>query len=165
VLHVLTHDFIQNKSLSDSSDEILRIQGMPWLQRKAINLGSLTLKVKHDKSDGPERIVIEQFITGGIPGTTDERVLVWDPISRDDRIFGPALLQNRRIEISNIDDEYLKGNWSEDTIRDQPIETIFRSDTSKSGKTWVTRQVSPCLHVLEPQGSSLYRGLFSFQFQ
>jgi hypothetical protein len=128
--------------LSDPTDEILKLQGMPWLQRKAVSIGSLTLKIKHTKNDGIDSITIEQFLTGGIPGTKEERVLDWQPKAREDHVFGAVVGRSRRISVSDIDNSYLKMAWTADTSKDQAIETVIMSDTPKSGKTWVTRQVS-----------------------
>ncbi|KAG6841944.1 hypothetical protein C0991_005124 [Blastosporella zonata] len=62
----LTGTYIMNKTLSsDSTDEILRLQGVSWFKRKAISFGTLTLKLKHYKEDGIEHIDIDQWVRNG----------------------------------------------------------------------------------------------------
>jgi hypothetical protein len=134
----------QNKRLSDSTEEILKLQGVGWLTRRAISFGSLTLYIKHYKdAKDVEHIDIDQFLTGGIPGTREERVLDWQPRDHNDHIFGDVIGKSRRIQIDDVDDVFLKDGWTEDTKRDAAIESYVISDTAKSGKQWVARQVSP----------------------
>ncbi|KAG6878645.1 hypothetical protein C0993_001168 [Termitomyces sp. T159_Od127] len=54
--------YTMNKVKSDNLfDEILRLQGVSWFKRKAISLGTITLKVKHYKDDeGIEHVDIDQ---------------------------------------------------------------------------------------------------------
>ncbi|KAG6818054.1 hypothetical protein H0H87_009209 [Tephrocybe sp. NHM501043] len=53
--------YVMNKSISDNfTDEILRLQGVSWWKRKAISVGTVTLKIKHYKEDGDEHIDIDQ---------------------------------------------------------------------------------------------------------
>ena len=54
----LTDRGSQNKTLSDPrTDTILQLQGVGWLKRKAISLGTVTLDIKHYKDDdGVEHI-------------------------------------------------------------------------------------------------------------
>ena len=51
-------------------DEILRLQGVPWMKRKIIASITITLYVKHYTDDeGKEHIDIKQIGTGGIGGS------------------------------------------------------------------------------------------------
>jgi hypothetical protein len=81
--------FTQNKTLSDSSDRILELQGVGWLKRSAIAIATITLHVNHFKDDeGVEHIDIAQTLTGGIPGTSENRTLDWVERHKEDSIFG-----------------------------------------------------------------------------
>jgi hypothetical protein len=85
----LTRCSIQNKSLSDDSDEILQLQGVGWFMRQAIAFATITLYVKQYKDEGGiEHIDIRQVLTGGIEGTEENRALNWTERSHKDRIFG-----------------------------------------------------------------------------
>ena len=79
----------QNKSLSDDSDEILRLQGVSWFTRKIIASSSVYLEIKHYKDDeGVEHIDIKQVATPGGITTEELRTLDWSVRPHDDRVFG-----------------------------------------------------------------------------
>jgi len=60
---------LQNKTLSDNTDEVLALQGVPWWKRKIIGAATVTLDVNHYKDEeGIENIDIKQTLTGGISG-------------------------------------------------------------------------------------------------
>lgn len=107
----------QNKSLSDSTDEILRLQGVGWFKRKLIAAGTVSLVIKHYKDEnGLERIDIDQTLSPGGIGTREERVLDWSERSKDDSLFGAIIGQSKRLKVEEIDDDYLKNGWTADTI-------------------------------------------------
>jgi hypothetical protein len=75
--------------MSDPSDRILQLQGVGWFMRNAIAMATITLSVKHTKDDGGvEHIDIDQTITGGIPGTSEDRTLDWAERHKKDGLFG-----------------------------------------------------------------------------
>ncbi|KAH7912587.1 hypothetical protein BJ138DRAFT_769527 [Hygrophoropsis aurantiaca] len=129
--------FLMNKSLSDSSDEILRLQGVSWFKRRAISMFSLTLVVKHYKDDdGVEHIDIDQTLSGGIPGTSENRTLNFQEHTEDDDVFGAVIGKSRRVDLKEIEDEFLRNGWTDDTYEQHAIQSIAWSDTPRSGKTW-----------------------------
>ena len=133
---------IQNKSLSGDMDEILRLQGVGWLKRRAISLATVTLYVKHYKDDsGVEHIDIEQKLTGGIPGTTEKRILDWTFREHDDSLYGAVRGKSRRVKLDEIETEFLKKGWLEDTEEHGGINAYAQSDTAKSGRSWTADQV------------------------
>ena len=82
---------LQNKTISDPYDEILRLQGVGWFMRKLIASVTITLYIKHYKdADGNEHIDIEQIGTGGFKGNYEQRTLTWSEREVDDGIFGPV---------------------------------------------------------------------------
>lgn len=131
--------FTMNKELSetDKTDAILGLQGVGWLKRKAISFGTLTLAVKHFKDDaGVETINIDQTLTGGIPGSSEQRILLWEDREVEDANFGAVLTKARRIKPSELSTEWLKMNWTPDTVENGVVQIISKSDTPKSGYTW-----------------------------
>ncbi|KAH7928492.1 hypothetical protein BV22DRAFT_198520 [Leucogyrophana mollusca] len=133
--------FLMNKSLSDDSDEILRLQGVSWFKRRAISMFSLTLAVKHYRDDaGVEHIDIDQTLSGGISGTSEYRTLNFQEHNEDDDVFGAVIGKSRRISLEDIEDQFLKSGWTEDTFERQAIQSIAWSDTPRSGKTWRAEQ-------------------------
>ncbi|KAG5653336.1 hypothetical protein H0H81_000958, partial [Sphagnurus paluster] len=107
----------QNKSLSGSTQEILTLQGVGWLKRKAIAVATITLNVKHHKDDqGVEYIDIDQTLTGGIPGTTEKRTLTWTERENEDHMFGAVIGKSRRVKVDELEDDFLKRDWTTDTL-------------------------------------------------
>ncbi|KAF2869529.1 hypothetical protein BDV95DRAFT_630058 [Massariosphaeria phaeospora] len=86
------------KSLSDATDPVLALQGLGWLTRKAIGLATVTQHVSSwttpaDTTDATSatpltHMKIEQFATGGIKGTTENRTLDWMYRPHTDHLFG-----------------------------------------------------------------------------
>ncbi|KAJ8075087.1 hypothetical protein PM082_019414 [Marasmius tenuissimus] len=153
--------FTMNKTLSDTSsiDSILSAQGVTWMLRKSIGLGTVTLGIRHYRTPSPsseeEHIDITETLTpGNIKGTPDRRVLVWDQrVDTEDWIFGPVGGRTRRLApttiegegegegLSDDDVEWMKSGWTEDTIRDGIIHCRDESlKTGKQGKGWVVVQ-------------------------
>jgi len=138
----LSATWVMNKTLSDDTDEILRLQGLSWLTRRAIGLATLTLYVKHYKDDeGVEHIDIDQRLTGGIPGTIENRTLDWKFRVHEDYLFGPCIGRSRRAKLDEIEHDYLRKGWLPDTEEHGVIHAYVESDTPKSGKTWSVEQV------------------------
>lgn len=107
----------QNKSLSDSTDEILRLQGVGWFKRKLIQAGTVSLVIKHYKDEsGTEHIDIDQTLSPGGIGTREERVLDWSERNKKDDLFGDIIDRSRRLNLDEIEDDYLKKGWTADSI-------------------------------------------------
>lgn len=142
--------FTMNKSLTNmtDTDTILRLQGVSWFKRKVISIGTITLYIKHyrvDPEEGQgdqkiEKIDIDQTITGGIPGTTENRTLIWKERENDDHLFGPVIGKSRRVKADELDVEWLKEGWTDDTYEHGLVQAYAASDTPKSGTTWIGNQ-------------------------
>ncbi|KAG6832286.1 hypothetical protein H0H92_003519 [Tricholoma furcatifolium] len=132
----------KNKTLSDgNSDEILHLQGVSWFKRKAISLATVTLKIKHYKdSEGVEHVDIDQTLTGGFPGTTEKRTLTWTERKHEDHLFGPVIGKTRRTKVDALEDDFLKRDWSDDTLEHGVIQSYVESDTEKSAISWIADQ-------------------------
>ncbi|KAF8917693.1 hypothetical protein CPB85DRAFT_179349 [Mucidula mucida] len=138
----ITGTFTMNKTLSDDTDEVLRLQGVGWAKRRVISYATITLYIKHYKDDeGIEHVDIDQKLTGGIPGTTENRTLIWKERHNEDHLFGPVIGKSRRVKVEELgEEEWLKTGWSEDTIEHGVIQAYAESDTAKSGTTWIANQ-------------------------
>jgi len=110
--------WVMNKTLSDTTDDVLEAQCIGWILRKAIGLATVTLTMRHftDPDTGCERIDIKQSATG-LQGTVQTRILDWAPRPHEDYIFGKVEGKTRRVQLSEIDDEVLKKGWTEDSIQ------------------------------------------------
>lgn len=130
---------------------------MSWFTRRAIGLATITLYVKHYKdNDNVEHIDIDQRLTGGLPGTTENRTLDWTFRENSDYLFGPVLGKSRRVSLDRIDNEFLRKGWLPDTEQHGAINSYVKSDTPKSNKTWIAEQVGPFRHVI---ASLVYKSL------
>jgi hypothetical protein len=133
--------FLLNKTLSDDTDAILKAQGVGWFLRKAIGAASITLDIKHYKDDDRvEHIDIVQTLTGGIPGTTELRILWWKEKEHEDAIFGSVIGKSRRVKAEELQDEYLTKGWTADTYDHGLVQSYAESNTPKSGITWIANQ-------------------------
>ncbi|KAI2011514.1 hypothetical protein LOZ52_004778 [Ophidiomyces ophidiicola] len=87
-----------NKTISNDTDPILSLQGISWLTRKTIGLATITLHVKQYNDDaGISHVDIAQTLTGGISGTTEQRVLGWEEHEHTDHIFGTVRGRSRYV--------------------------------------------------------------------
>jgi len=138
----LSGKFVQNHSLSDDTDQILSLQGVGWVTRKIIKSATITLHIKHYKSDqGVEHIDIEQTLTGGLTASPEDRTLDWTLRKVDNSLFGAAIAKSRRIPVAEITDEYLKQGWLPDVSRDGAIEAYAESDKEKNSHTWKSNMI------------------------
>ena len=133
----------QNKAFSDSSDEILRLQGVSWFKRRAISIFTPTLCIKHTADEaGVEHIDTEQTLSGGLPGTLREgRILDWQEHDENNDLFGFVTGKSHRIPLEEVTDEFLKQDWSQDTVDDGIIFCDYWSPPDKNSYTWKGKQV------------------------
>ncbi|KAL6310491.1 hypothetical protein BKA93DRAFT_883386 [Sparassis latifolia] len=132
--------YVMNKTLSDDSDDILRLQGVGWLIRKTIRITTLHLYCKHYVSETVEHIDVDQTLNG-IKGTAENRTFDWTERLDYDYVFGATVCKSKRIRIDELENEFLKTGWLEDTKEHGGLFTVEYSDTEKSGKTWIAEQV------------------------
>lgn len=108
-------------------------------------MSSLTLTISHytDKDVAPpvEHINIDQTLTGGISGSSENRILDWTERRHEDHIFGAVLSKSRRTTLEEIEHEFLKEGWTEDTHKDGVIHTRAQSENNN----WVAEQVRSVL--------------------
>lgn len=134
--------YIMNKTLTDGTktDEILMHQGVGWFTRKIISAATVTLYVKHTRQDNDEEIHIDQTVTGGISADPEDFDFKWADRHSDNRIFGSVVLKSRRIKVADLENEWLKTDWTTDTTEHGVIEVKGRSDTPKNTITWTADQ-------------------------
>jgi len=126
-----------SKTLSDDTDDILKLQGVSWFKRRAISMFTLTLVVKHYTDEaGVEHIDIDQTLSGGIPGMSEDRTLDWQERSESDDIFGAVIGLSKRTKLEEVEDEFLKSGWSEDTVEDGTVLAVAWSDPENNKLTW-----------------------------
>lgn len=103
---------------------------------------SLTLSIKHTTDEaGVEHIDIDQRLSGSISGASENRVLDWHERDEYDDVFGHVTEKSRRIPVEEITDEFLKKDWTQDTIDDDIVLTDSWSTPGKNNYTWRAVQV------------------------
>jgi hypothetical protein len=128
--------------LSDDIDPILSMQGVTWFNRTAISYAAISLYVNHYKDEnGVEHIDTDQRLTGGLPGTIENRILDWTPRGHHDYVFGAIIGKSRRLKVAEIDDHFLKDGWLSDTQEHGVICSRIESDEDKSGYSWSSYEV------------------------
>lgn len=109
-------------------------------------MGTVTLAVKHGKKDDDgilvETINIGQTISGGIPGTAENRILNWKERDNEDHLFGAVKGRSRRVKLDDLENDWLKNGWLPDTIENGAIQSYVQSNTEKSGTDWIVEQVN-----------------------
>ncbi|KAG6820552.1 hypothetical protein H0H93_015437 [Arthromyces matolae] len=160
-----TYSLNRQKS-SKNLDDMLSLQGVSWLTRKAIAYGSPTLKITVVKdAEGVEQITManpflwyklpdseiltkSSFLPGGIAGPVDKPTLDWEEVRLVHDVFGAIAARMRRTTIDNLqfegeedkDNESLKTGWTDDTLEHGVIQFYVKSDTTKSGKVWTDNE-------------------------
>ncbi|KAI6136513.1 hypothetical protein F5141DRAFT_33276 [Pisolithus sp. B1] len=82
---------------------------MPWYKRRAVSICNLTLSIKHyTDDDGVERIDVDQKLSGGFSGGSDNHILDWQERRCNDDVFGPLIYKTRRVSLELIEDESLR---------------------------------------------------------
>lgn len=85
-----------NKTLSDSTDALLKMQSVGWIVRQAAAYSniSITMKQYAEAGTGTVRLDVDQASTGGIR-SSEERVLDWEWREKDDKIWGKVRGRSR----------------------------------------------------------------------
>ena len=76
-----------NHKLSDSTDAVLKLQGVGWLVRQAAAHSTVTATIKQYTKDGVMNLDVSQVSTGNIT-SSEERILDWEWKDKDDKIWG-----------------------------------------------------------------------------
>lgn len=140
---------MQNKTLSDPFDPVLALQGIGWLTRKALTAATVTLHLKHHTAeDGTTpKIDIDQLITGGLKGNSEERTLDWTYREHTDWLFGTIQGRTRYNKLAAVLDEgkgvteedakYLADGWLKEMEEGEVIESYVENE----GNKWTAWQV------------------------
>ncbi|KAF2187715.1 hypothetical protein K469DRAFT_628626 [Zopfia rhizophila CBS 207.26] len=145
----LTGKWVISKSLSDSTDPVLALQGIGWLTRKAISLATITQHLKmyeappeSDPSGAPTtHIDIDQRGTGGLKGTTEKRNLDYQWRPHSDYLFGDVRGKTRWVKLEDIvkekeggeqdlleDAKFLVEGWDEETRNGELVDSFVENE-------------------------------------
>jgi hypothetical protein len=144
----------QNKSLSDAFDSVLVLQGIGWLTRKALGAATITQHLSQTPTTGEDNapttnIKIDQFITGGLKGTVENRVMDWHYREHTDRLFGTVKGRSRYSTLAKTVEEgksagakeedmkFLAEGWLKETEEGDIVESFVDNE----GNGWTAWQV------------------------
>ncbi|KAL4941565.1 hypothetical protein BDV06DRAFT_194252 [Aspergillus oleicola] len=90
-----------DRNISDPTDPVLAMQGLSWFMRTTLSWVSVTLNAKqYPSADQPnqkqtQHIDVDNVVTGGVQGTSEQRVTDWSKREHSDAIFGRVQGQSR----------------------------------------------------------------------
>ncbi|KAI9172036.1 hypothetical protein HJFPF1_01528 [Paramyrothecium foliicola] len=135
----------QNKSLSDSVEPALALQGIGFLLRKTIGLATVSINVnQYDAPPKPPNtsndifthIDIEQSASG-LTSTQENRCLDNEYRDHTDWLFGSVRGQSRFVGVDELDDEHLKKGW----LVEGEGKTLIYSHVESKDNGWTATQV------------------------
>ncbi|KAJ8115485.1 hypothetical protein OPT61_g2890 [Boeremia exigua] len=143
--------WVMSKTLSDAFDPVLALQGIGWLTRKALGAATVTQHLKHHTAeDGTTpQIDIDQLISGGLKGSSEQRTLDWTYREHSDWLFGTvkgrsryttlaaALEEAKANGVAEEDIKYLAEGWLKETEDGDVIETYAEN----VGNKWTGWQI------------------------
>ncbi|KAJ7615514.1 hypothetical protein FB45DRAFT_801935 [Roridomyces roridus] len=140
----LSGKFSLNKILTDSAaaDRILAGQGVGLLKRKAFNLVSPVMHLKHYKdADGVESVEIEHHLHQGDSPPPETRRMTWVEEDVDTKIFGKIKTKTRRVALTDLDDSdsFLTTGWETDCA--SLIQSDLYADKWTSVQVWGIEEV------------------------
>lgn len=136
-IHNLSGVYGLNHALSDSSQAVLKMQRVNWMVRQAVAYSALDVTLKqYVNEEGRHCLDQEQLSTGGVKNFED-RVMDWEPTVKHNWIWGEVNGRSRYVALSELEDEYLKSGWSQDTIEGEVVEVYAESVTD----TWSATQI------------------------
>ncbi|KAK4550191.1 hypothetical protein LTR36_003158 [Oleoguttula mirabilis] len=119
-----------NKTLSDSSQAVLKMQNIGFIVRQAAQYSTVTATLKQYTDDrGVVHLDQDQVSTGGIRNI-EERTLDGVSGERTNSIWGKVRGVTRLTKLSELEDDYLKEGWSQDCIDGDLIYSVNESDTN-----------------------------------
>jgi hypothetical protein len=122
----LTGVYTLNRQLSDSSQNVLKMQNIGWVIRQAVAYSTVTVTVQqYTDSDGINHLDQEQLSTGGIKNFED-RVMDWQWTEKENWIWGKVNGKSRYVKAAEVDDAYLKEGW-EDGVEGEVVEGLAES--------------------------------------
>ncbi|KAN0111045.1 hypothetical protein V8E51_007432 [Hyaloscypha variabilis] len=108
-----------NPQLSDSYDSILKIQGVNWLTRKVLSVGSISASIQQtiDPASGLTHMTIDSKSGAGLPGSTENRILNNETRSKKHPLFGNIAGRTRWAKLDDLPSSWLAEGWEEGTER------------------------------------------------
>lgn len=117
----ISGSYTMSKPLSDDAGPMLSLQGVGFLLRNAMKIGTLTLNVTHTRPDGVDTLATTAVPMGGFKGNTSERKLNGEVVPQKDFMFGECEITPSVKKVGEIEDEWLMEGWVEDVVFDEVV--------------------------------------------
>ncbi|KAL2207223.1 hypothetical protein CC79DRAFT_1333024 [Sarocladium strictum] len=136
-----------NKSLSESIDPVLSVQGISWLLRTAIGAASITLDVNqyeappnppNTSTDIFTHVDIEQT-AAGLKSTHERRTLDSEYREHSDWLFGTVKGYSAFVALEEIEDEHLKKGWLKEGVEGE--KNLIKSYVESQDNGWIATQI------------------------
>jgi hypothetical protein len=138
--NVHTDNVRQNKDLSGNTNELMVLQGVSWIMRKAISLADITICIKQHGSGSDAVVVLENIANFGLRGTTEIRTLDWVSASHKDPIWGQVSGRSRFVSASDAArDELVNSLFEQFTME---VQDVIYSEAEAQDGTWQSQMVS-----------------------
>ncbi|KAK7419316.1 hypothetical protein QQZ08_010899 [Neonectria magnoliae] len=144
-IHDLSGKWTLNKSLSDSSEPVLALQGIGYLVRKPIGYASISLdvnqytappKAPNTSTDVVTHIDIVQSASG-LTSTQENRCLDATFREHSDWLFGSVKGLSTFVSLDEVDDEFLKKDW----LVEGEGKTLVKSYVESQDNGWIATQI------------------------
>jgi hypothetical protein len=133
----LSGTYLLNRTLSDSSQAVLKMQGVNFVVRSAVAYSNVTVTLsQYTDSEGRKHLDQDQVSTGGIKNFED-RVMDGVFTEKYNWIWGKVSGKSRYVKIEDIKDSYLREGWSKDCVEGEVVEGYVESVTDK----WTAMQI------------------------
>ncbi|KZZ95713.1 hypothetical protein AAP_01389 [Ascosphaera apis ARSEF 7405] len=125
---------VMDKALGDDPEDIFLLQGMGFLTRKTLRYATVTLHMTEKEENGVIIVTSDQTITGGVKGTTEVRILNWEPRAHEDKIFGKVVGNSRFVEAEGNVPALEVQTKVADPKENEAIEKFLKGETLADGK-------------------------------
>ncbi|KAJ8606120.1 hypothetical protein MRB53_041196 [Persea americana] len=124
--------WIMNTTLSDPHDDVLAVQGVGYLKRKAIGMATVTVVNSCSKDAEGHHIVHSASSASGIPGASEKLVINGKPHASDHSVYGSIITTPSLKKPSEIEDPFLTENLLPDSFDDEGKALFVASESDKS---------------------------------
>ncbi|KAK9466211.1 hypothetical protein V1512DRAFT_291752 [Lipomyces arxii] len=139
----LVATFKQNKDLSSSVDEVLKVQGVAWTIRMALRYAPVTLQGNlYLDEDGVEHYDILMLLPAGAK-SDEPRILDFRMREKVSPVFGPVFSQSKRVTIAQAAEifPFLAQGWDDTTQETGLIYAHAEGNPlKKNGHEWDSHQ-------------------------
>lgn len=131
--HNLSGTYTLNRTLSDSSNQVLKMQNVGFIIRQAVAYSTVTVTLNQYTDDaGVQHLDQDQTSTGGIKNFED-RIMDWQWTEKYNWIWGNVKGKSRYVGVDQIEDPYLREGWEDGDVVEGYVESV--------GDSWTARQV------------------------